>query len=74
MTHQTYIDTINGANAKYNALMFSLRASLPEATEGDIAYLGDALEQALQTSRVIEALRILRDADIIASVRGGVSV
>jgi len=74
MTHQTYIDTVNGANAKYNALMFSLRASLPEATEDALKTLSDALEEALETPRVKEAICYFMGADIIASVREGVSV
>ncbi len=72
MTNQTYIDTVNGANAKYNALMFALRASLPEATEHALKTLSDALETALLTPRVYEAIQKLQQADIIASVRGGV--
>jgi len=74
MTHQTHIDTVNGAHAKYNALMFSLRASLPDATERDLYMLEDALENALITSRVREAINHLQQTDIIATVREGVSV
>jgi hypothetical protein len=69
---QTYIDTINGANAKYNALWFALYASLPDTTEDALKSLSYALEEALTTDRVREAINRLMQADIIASVRGGV--
>ena len=74
MKLQTYIDTVKAINAKYNALMFSLRASLPDATESAMASLSDALADALTTPKVLEAMQRLEDANIIASVREGVEV
>lgn len=67
--------TINQAHERYRKIMFGLRASLPDATEEDIKSIGWAVEDALKTPKVKEAIERLEiERDIFTSIKDGVDI
>lgn len=66
--------TVNQAHERYRKIMFGLRASMPDATEWHMQHIGDAIEAALESPKVKEALQYMMDKDTIASVAEGVDI
>ena len=66
--------TVNQAHERYRKIMFGLRASMPDATEWHMQHIGYAIEAALESPKVKEALQYMMDKDTIASVAEGVDI